>query len=423
MSKTLAKKTLSLILVIVGSITLTLGSGFLVSEDSSTGKAEVTAGESDGSGMEDSANTVEPRPLSEEVELDTSAVTPFYGVRQAGVDTSVNLFQTFLGYNLDESDKDLAQAALVVLTDDAARLTQGEPALGDMEPEVAQEPANLTITVGLGENFYNIVGKEKPAQLKKLPEFSTDKLRPEWGQTDFIIQVSSNDPLTLSHTVRMLNKSLANIATVQWRQDGYLPVADAVEGSESKRNLMGQVDGTVNPKPNTKEFDDMVWVASDNELENNGTVLVLRRIKLLMDEWDLLDQVGQEDSIGRQRGSGAPIGGTYESEDIPLEEYDENGLPVIPLDSHARVARGDADGPTIFRRPYNYDAGFIDGELEFGLLFAMYANDLDSGFIPMQERIAQSDAFNEWNETIGSSVYFILPGASEGEILGEALFQ
>jgi dye decolorizing peroxidase len=210
---------------------------------------------------------------------------------------------------------------------------------------------------------------------------------------------------------------------MQWRQDGYVPVADAVEGSESKRNLMGQVDGTVNPKPNTKEFNDMVWVTSDDATENNGTVMVLRRIKLLMDEWDTLDVAAQEGSIGRQRGSGAPIGGSTESEDIPLDKYDANGLPVIPLDSHARVARGDADGPTIFRRPYNYDAGLVDGEIEFGQLFVIYANDLKAGFIPMQERIAQLDAFNEWNETIGSSVYFILPGASEGEFIGEALFE
>lgn len=419
MNKTLLIKTFSLVLVIAGAVLVTVGILGVTNTTTSDTSIQLEAGADNGI-TENSINA--PRPLSEEVPISTSAVTPFYGERQAGVDSSVNLFQTFLGYNLDREDKELARSALVVITDDAARLTQGTPALGDMEPEIAQEPANLTITVGVGENFYKIIGKNKPKQLVKLPAFKTDKLQPQWKQTDFVIQISSNDPLTLSHTIRMINKSLDSIATLQWRQDGFVPVADAVPGSESKRNLMGQVDGTVNPKPNTEEFDNMVWVESSDPSENNGTVMVLRRIKLLMDEWDLLDQAAQENSIGRERGSGAPLGGVAESEDIPLEKTDANGLPVIPLDSHARVARGDASGATIFRRPYNYDEGLVNGEIEFGQLFIMYANDLQKGFIPMQTRIAESDSFNEWNETIGSSVYFILPGAKEGEFLGENLF-
>ena len=42
--------------------------------------------------------------------------------------------------------------------------------------------------------------------------------------------------------------------------------------------------------------------------------------------------------------------------------------------------------------------------------------------MPMQQRIAASDAFNRWNTTIGSAAYLIPAGAPEGGYLAEGLF-
>ncbi len=41
-------------------------------------------------------------------------------------------------------------------TEDAARLTQGRPALADTEPELAAEPSRLTVTVGWGPGIVRI---------------------------------------------------------------------------------------------------------------------------------------------------------------------------------------------------------------------------------------------------------------------------
>ena len=63
-----------------------------------------------------------------------------------------------------------------VLTDDAARLTQGVPALADTEPELALEPARLTVTFGFGPRFVERAGGQVPGWLAPLPAFQIDKV-------------------------------------------------------------------------------------------------------------------------------------------------------------------------------------------------------------------------------------------------------
>ena len=48
---------------------------------------------------------------------------------------------------------------LRLLTDDAARLTQGEPALADTDPELAQQPSRLTVTLGFGPRVIDRFGR------------------------------------------------------------------------------------------------------------------------------------------------------------------------------------------------------------------------------------------------------------------------
>ncbi|WP_454078515.1 Dyp-type peroxidase domain-containing protein, partial [Escherichia coli] len=47
-------------------------------------------------------------------------------------------------------------------TEDARALCTGEPPLGTLEPEMVQQPANLTITCGLGQKVFSLLGVEKP---------------------------------------------------------------------------------------------------------------------------------------------------------------------------------------------------------------------------------------------------------------------
>lgn len=364
----------------------------------------------------------EPGIIADTIDLDST--TSFYGEHQAGVETRPALLQTFLGLDLIDPSPERAMAMLRLLTDDAARLTQGEPALGDMEPELAAVPAGLTITLGLGRPFFIKTGRQDsiPAQLPDIPAFSTDALEDAWGQTDVLLQVGADDAMTLAHAVRMLTKDLSTLLRVQWVQPGFRSAAPAVPGTTTTRNLMSQVDGTVNPQPGSPQFDEVVWIPEGPEWLAGGTVLILRRIRMLMDTWDILDRETQENVIGRKLESGAPLGREKESDPVPFDETDERGLPLIPADSHIKVAHAATNAEMILRRPYSYDNGMHDGTNDVGLLFAAYMRDPSTSFIPMQERIASSDAFNEWNVTIGSAAYVIPAGVRQGAVLAEGLF-
>jgi dye decolorizing peroxidase len=349
---------------------------------------------------------------------------PFHGAHQAGVETPPALLQTFVGLDLRDPSPQSADAVLRLVSDDAARLTQGEPALGDTEPEIAASPAGLTVTVGLGRSLFDRTGREDriPRQLAPIPDFATDRLESRWGQTDLLLQVGSDDALSLAHAVRMLTKDLSTLAEVRWMQQGFKAAAPAVPGSSSTRNLMGQVDGTVNPQLGTPTFSEVVWIDDAEDWVVGGTVLVLRRIRMHLDEWEVLDRSTQEVVIGRHIDTGAPLGGERESDPVPFDAVDDTGLPVIAADAHIRVAHAPTPAEMVLRRPYSYDAGMHDGTNDVGLLFAAYTKDPTTSFIPMQQRIADSDAFNRWNTTIGSATYLIPAGAPNGGYLAEGVF-
>jgi len=80
------------------------------------------------------------------------------------------------------------------------------------------------------------------------------------------------------------------------------------------------------------------------------------------------------------------------------------------MNAHIRVAHAATPEETILRRTYNYKVELADGLNDMGLLFAAYIKDPAKSFIPMQERVAQSDVMNRWVTTIGSAAYLILPG-------------
>jgi len=185
---------------------------------------------------------------------------------------------------------------------------------------------------------------------------------------------------------------------------------------------MGQVDGTVNPLPGSPQFDTAVWTGAEPAWAAGGTVVIVRRIRMLLDEWDRMDVAAKEMVIGRRLDNGAPLGGDSEEDPVRLDVLDDSGLPVIPSSAHVRIAHAESDEEMILRRPYTYDAGFIDGVQDAGLIFAAYTADPRRSFIPMQQRLADKDAFNRWNTTIGSATYLIPPGCAEGDYIASGLF-
>ncbi|MFC9767953.1 Dyp-type peroxidase, partial [Rhodococcus jostii] len=81
------------------------------------------------------------------------------------------------------------------------------------------------------------------------------------------------------------------------------------------------------------------------------------------------------------------------------------------------------NGERFHRRGYNYDDPPVIGEVSnSGLIFVSYQRDIDTQFLPVQRRLAEFDALNQWTTPIGSAVYAIPPGALPGGYLAQTLF-
>lgn len=356
-------------------------------------------------------------------EADDSLV-PFHGPHQAGIATQPQTHAAFLAFDLRGATGRAAAVRLMkLLTDDARRLTAATPVLGDQEPELARTPARLTFTFGFGPRFFTQLGltQRQPSGLTELPAFGIDQLKPQFCDGDLLVQVCADDPLVLAHAVRQVTKTTRSFAKPRWVQRGFTQPRVALHGAEVSRNLMGQLDGTVNPVPATPDFDAVVWAGPQTGWFAGGTTLVLRRITMQLDTWDELDTPDKELTIGRRLASGAPLTGTAATDQADFAAVDANGLPVIPPFSHMARARPHQQNDRFLRRPYNYDESNVESGADAGLLFVTYQADIAAQYLPVQQRLAEQDLLNAWTVPIGSAVFALPPGCDENGYIGEGL--
>ncbi|EME22987.1 Dyp-type peroxidase [Rhodococcus triatomae] len=354
------------------------------------------------------------------------ATVPFHGDRQAGIATPPPAHTTFVGLDLRPGvDRDALIRLMRVWTDDAARLTAGRRALADTEPELAAVPARLTVTIGFGPGVFAAAGREhlRPTWLSPLPPFDVDRLESRWSDGDLLLQVGSDDPVAVAHALRVLLKGARGAATVRWSQQGFRRARGSEPEGTTMRNLMGQVDGTVNPAAGTHDFDSLVWV-DDGSWLDGGTSVVIRRIRLHLDEWDELDRPGREIVMGRRLSDGAPLTGESEHDEPDFGAVGPGGITVIAPNSHIALSRSLDRSERFHRRSYNYDeAPGGDAVSDSGLVFVSYQADPVRQFVPVQQRLSDDDLFNTWSTPIGSAVFAIPPGCREGGYPGQRLFE
>ncbi|MCB0914252.1 MAG: Dyp-type peroxidase [Actinobacteria bacterium] len=353
--------------------------------------------------------------------LGESTVDP-YGPHQAGIATPAQASAAIASFSLrpGSSRTDLVKL-MKLLSDDIERLAAGEPALADPVPELAAVPANLTVTVGFGPGVFSLDGLApyRPEWLVDLPVFAGDEIDPAFTGGDILVQICSDDPLTVGHTLRVVSNDAAAFTTTRWIQQGFHNAPGALPSGTVGRNLFGQVDGIVNPTPGTADFDEVVWSDAPAWLVG-GTGMVVRRVEFELETWTQLDRAGREEIIGRNLSDGAPLsGGTPESQ-VDLDAVDERGLSVIAPTAHARLAAPTNPRERILRRPYNFGTG-VAGDA--GQIFVAFAADPAEQFVGIQRRLAESDLLNTWVTYTGSAIAAVPPGFSPGGWIGETLLE
>lgn len=371
-------------------------------------------------------------------------VHPFHGPHQAGVTTRVQNHIVFAAFDMLDGtrERDLVR----VLQDwsaAAARMTQGLP-IGpggahrgdaDWPPDDTGEaidlPASaLTVTFGFGPSLFERGGVDRyrlaarrPPDLQRLPPFVRDDLSPVWSDGDLAVQACADDPQVAVHAVRNLVRIAAGRATVRWSQAGFGGASRTTAGRPTPRNLLGFKDGTANILGDDEvALAEHVWLpaASDPPWLAGGTTLVVRRIALLVDDWDDQPLAVQEAVIGRTKGTGAPLSGGDEST-APDFAAQVHGAPAIDPAAHIRLAHAsNADGIRILRRSYNFVASAdARGRLDAGLLFISFQRS-PARFITILRALA-TDRLNDYLRTTGSAVFAVPPGTSEGGFIGEGL--
>jgi deferrochelatase/peroxidase EfeB len=288
----------------------------------------------------------------------------------------------------------------------------------------------LTVTFGFGPTLFEKDGEDRfgfasrrPAALEEIPDLPGDNLDIDLSGGDLCVQACADDPQVAFHAVRNLARIGRGAAVIRWSQLGFGRTSNTSSAQKTPRNLMGFKDGTNNIRAEDEEaMDRYVWVSEGHDWMHGGTYLVARRIRMLIEIWDRSPLLEQEQTIGRHRASGAPLGQEDEFDPVDLKAKGPDGLPLIPVDSHVRLARKDPD-ERILRRGYSFTDGMDSrtSQLDAGLFFIAFQRDPRKQFVPLQSRLGQNDRLTEYIQHTGSAVFACPPGIRRGGYVGEPL--
>ncbi|WP_338484880.1 iron uptake transporter deferrochelatase/peroxidase subunit [Streptomyces sp. SCSIO 75703] len=355
----------------------------------------------------------------------------FHGKHQPGITSPMQAVGHLVAFDLTAgAGRREAAALLRRWSDTARRLMAGEPA-GSGDTGVAGDagPSSLTVTFGFGHSFFGRTGlaAQRPAALAPLPDFSADRLDAARSNGDLWVQIGADDALVAFHALRAVQRDAGEAARVRWQMNGFNRSPGATAHPMTARNLMGQVDGTRNPKPADTDFDAKVFVPGEGSPAwmAHGSYVVVRRIRMLLDDWEKLSLTAQEHVIGRRKSDGAPLSGGGETTPMDLEKADGSGKLVVPVNAHARITRPDQNGgATLLRRPFSYHDGMdADGAPDAGLLFVCWQADPLRGFVPVQRKLDRGDALSRYIRHEASGLFAVPGGAAKGEYVGQRLLE
>ena len=367
---------------------------------------------------------------------------PFYGKHQAGIATAAQDRLHFAAFDLVDDRLTALRELMKEWSRAAAEMAEGG-LVGDQNSTQLAPPddtgeaigldtANLTITFGFGPALFEREGKDrlglrgqKPSALREIPALPADELSEGQSGGDLCVQACANDPQVAFHAVRNLARIGRGKVVMRWSQLGFGRTSTTTRSQSTPRNLMGFKDGTRNIRAEDESaMREFVWLGSDApRWMRGGTYMVTRRIRMLLEIWDRSPLQDQEQTIGRRKYNGAPLGAEDEFDRLDLAA-EKQGQPVIPLDAHVRLASSNMNsGERILRRGYSFTDGVDEslGQLDAGLFFICFQRDPMRQFVAIQRRLGSSDALNEYIKHVGSAIFAVPPGAKRGGYVGQAL--
>jgi deferrochelatase/peroxidase EfeB len=377
-------------------------------------------------------------------------IEKFHGAHQGGIVTPPQSHTYVAAFDIAATKRNDIADLLRRWTTAAAKMTEGmtaEPLGADLTVPATDggdgldlPPKRLTVTFGFGPGLFVKDGKDRfglsakrPEAFVDLPKFTGDQLVEEHTGGDLVVQACADDPQVVFHAIRQLTRLAYDIANIRWVQTGFV---GGYGPKTTPRNLMGFKDGTANiSTSDVKAMNDYVWVGTEGpDWMRGGSYVVIRRARMALEHWDRMNVAFQEQTFGRQKYSGAPLGMKHEFDQANVDAVDKDGNPVFPENCHVRLATASTNGGTkILRRGYSYNDGvnftaerwppWRQGmEYDAGLVFIGYQRDPRTGFINIFKKMSKFDMMNQFVTHVGGGMFACPGGVATGEFIGQRLF-